>query len=295
MLPVLLTTALVALLWQSQPALPKVGAPAPAFAFSDVIVPEGKPAVEASALTLERLKGKVVVLDFFATWCAPCVEAIPHTNALVTSTTDLPVVYLAVTDQSREVLTAFLKDRVFEPIVAFDRGTTTFTNYFISGLPFVVIIGTDGRISAFSHPARVSRAMLEAAVKSGAGPSPPAPAGGVRLTSIALRVHNEETMVAFYTEGFGVTFRTVETSGIRSRFGDLNGVTIKLVPIRDRAEFDAFPIHQPGFEVPSVGRVLEIARRHGGRLLDAPVERDGRVHASFRDPDGNTIEIHGGR
>lgn len=102
-------------------------------------------------------------------------------------------------------------------------------------------------------------------------------------------------MVAFYTQAFGVTFRTVETSGIRSQFGELNGVTIKLVPIRDRAEFDDFPIHQPGFEVPSVGRVLEIARRHGGRVLDAPVERDGRVHASIRDPDGNTIEIHGAR
>lgn len=290
------TTALVAVLAQSQPALPKVGAPAPAFVFSDLMMPEGKQAVAASEFTPARLKGKVVVLDFFATWCAPCVEAIPHTNALIASATDLPVVYLAVTDQTREVLTDFLKGRPFEAIVAFDREKTTFTNYFIAGLPFVVIIDSEGRISAFSHPARVTRAMLEAAVKPGAGPPPAmAPAVGVRLASLALRVHNEDAMVAFYNEAFGMTFRVVETSGIRSRFGELNGLTIKLVPIRDAAQFEGFPVHQPGFEVPSVGRVIEIARRHGGRVFDAPVERDGRVYASLRDPDGNTIEISGGR
>lgn len=55
------------------------------------------------------------------------------------------------------------------------------------------------------------------------------------------------------------------------------------------------PVHQPGFEVPDVARAVAIAVRHGGRVQDAPVDRDGRVHASIRDPDGNTIELYGPR
>lgn len=128
-------------------------------------------------------------------------------------------------------------------------------------------------------------------------PSPPPSAGtsGSALTTLALRVHHEAAMVRFYSEAFDVRFTEVETSGIRSRFGEVNGVTLKFVPIRDAADFERFPVHQPGFDVPDVGRVIEIARRHGGRVQDPPVLRDGRVHASVRDPDGNTIELYGPR
>src|SRR5688500_17791880 len=41
----------------------------------------------------ETLKGKVIVLDFWATWCAPCIAAIPHMNQLAKDLTDQPVVF----------------------------------------------------------------------------------------------------------------------------------------------------------------------------------------------------------
>jgi catechol 2,3-dioxygenase-like lactoylglutathione lyase family enzyme len=54
-------------------------------------------------------------------------------------------------------------------------------------------------------------------------------------------------------------------------------------------------VHQPGFDVPDVGRVVEIALRHGGRVQDAPAREGDGVHAAVRDPDGNTIELYGPR
>src|SRR5687767_11115878 len=42
----------------------------------------------------DSLKGKVIVLDFWATWCKPCVEAIPHLNQLAKDLTDQPVVFI---------------------------------------------------------------------------------------------------------------------------------------------------------------------------------------------------------
>ena len=117
----------------------------------------------------------------------------------------------------------------------------------------------------------------------------------VTLTSVAYRIHHAEAMEKFYAEAFGVRFRDVDTGGLRSRFGEVAEITLKFVPIRESAEFEEFPIHQLGFEVPDVARVMEIARRHGGRVQDAPIRDGNGVHASIRDPDGNTIELYGPR
>ena len=116
-----------------------------------------------------------------------------------------------------------------------------------------------------------------------------------RLTSVAYRVTRMPAMLAFYSEAFGFRFREVDTGGLRSQFGELGGLTLKFVPIRDAVDFENFPIHQLGFEVPDVEAVIALAVKHGGRVQDAPVRRDGKMHASIRDPDGNTVELYGTR
>lgn len=119
--------------------------------------------------------------------------------------------------------------------------------------------------------------------------------GRAKLTTVAYRVHRMPAMLAFYREAFGIQFREVDTGGLRSQFGDLDGLTLKFVPIRDSLDFEAFPIHQLGIDVPNVNAVLTTARKHGGRVQDAPRRRDGQVHAAVRDPDGNTLELYGSR
>jgi catechol 2,3-dioxygenase-like lactoylglutathione lyase family enzyme len=135
-------------------------------------------------------------------------------------------------------------------------------------------------------------ALVVAAALAGATLYPPrTPA----LATVAYRVHHESAMLAFYAEAFGVRFRVVETDGVRSHFGELSNVTLKLVPIREAADFEGFPAHQLGFDVSDVARVIETALRHGGRVQDAAVRDGARVHAAVRDPDGNTIELYGPR
>lgn len=114
-----------------------------------------------------------------------------------------------------------------------------------------------------------------------------------QLTSPALRVHHVDAMVVFYAAAFGARFREVQTGPFTSRFAEIGGVTLTFVPIRAAADFDDFPVHQPGFEVDDVQRVLTAAAAHGGVVQDAPREVEGRLHAAVRDPDGNTIEIYG--
>ena len=112
------------------------------------------------------------------------------------------------------------------------------------------------------------------------------------LSSIAFRVYNMDAMLAFYSEAFGAEFKEVDTYGIRSHFGDVDGITLKFVPIRDSDDFKNFPIHQPGFIVPDVEAVIAIAIKHGGRQEGQTLRAEGKTQAAVRDPDGNTIELY---
>lgn len=114
----------------------------------------------------------------------------------------------------------------------------------------------------------------------------------VNLTTVALRVHHMDAMMAFYSEAFGARFREVETFGVTSQFGEMAGLTIKLVPIRDGVDFEGYGTVQLGFDVNDVEKVIALAVRHGGRREGDLLRDEGRVHGAVRDPDGNTIELY---
>lgn len=112
------------------------------------------------------------------------------------------------------------------------------------------------------------------------------------FSSIAIRVCNLEAMLAFYSAALQIKFREVDTYGIRSQFGEVDGIMLKFVPIRDDADFKGYPVHQPGFRVPDVEAVINLALQYGGRQEGQIVRTDGRTQAAVRDPDGNTIELY---
>ena len=112
------------------------------------------------------------------------------------------------------------------------------------------------------------------------------------LSTVAMRVKHMEKMVAFYTEAFAMSFYDKDTFGIKSKFGQVGEITIKLVPIRDQADFEGFPVHQLGLTVSNVDKVIAVALKHGGRQEGQVLREGGKVHAAIRDPDGNTIELY---
>src|SRR5215471_21366282 len=57
------------------------------------------------------LKGKVVVLEFWATWCGPCVAAIPHLNELADKFKEEPIQFIAVTSEDEKVVRRFLRNK----------------------------------------------------------------------------------------------------------------------------------------------------------------------------------------
>ena len=112
------------------------------------------------------------------------------------------------------------------------------------------------------------------------------------MQSIAMRVSRMEAMLAFYTEAFGIEFREVITGPFKSQFGELDGLTLKFVPIRDEVNFDGYAVHQMGLSVPDLEQVISLATQHGGRQEGEIIVNENGAHAAVRDPDGNTIELY---
>src|SRR5262245_37427861 len=85
-------------------AEPTVGAEPPPLQLEKVLqAPAGARA------SWDALQGKVVVLEFWATWCGPCITAIPHLNELADAFKDKPVQFIAITDEDEKVVAPFLK------------------------------------------------------------------------------------------------------------------------------------------------------------------------------------------
>ena len=116
--------------------------------------PEGKKSLSA-------LKDKVVVLEFWATWCAPCVAAIPHLNQLNEEFRDKQVQFISVTDESEDVIAPFLKRQEMKSWIGLDTDRSVFKAYGVRGIPRTFLINQEGIIAASLHPAGLSSDMIK--------------------------------------------------------------------------------------------------------------------------------------
>jgi len=106
--------------------------------------------LNSEAVSLEKLKGKVVVVEFWATWCPPCRASIPHLVELRSKLDKSKVEIIGLTDEPKSKVEGFAKEMKMNYTVGY--GSTSGEAYGVSGIPHAFIIGTDGKIAWDGHP-----------------------------------------------------------------------------------------------------------------------------------------------
>jgi thiol-disulfide isomerase/thioredoxin len=134
----------------AQPATaPKPEAPAwPAIVEKDVHAKDLR-GEKAPELLIEEMltdrpvkEGKVVLIDFWATWCPPCRATIPELNELQKKFKD-DLVVIGVSNESASRVRKFLRDREVDYALGVDARSRTATEIGVTHIPHVLVISTD--------------------------------------------------------------------------------------------------------------------------------------------------------
>ena len=97
---------------------------------------------------LSENKGKVIVLDFWATWCGPCIQAMPQIDKVTHEFAEKGVKLIAVNLQEAPAKIAPMLERLkLSPTVALDRDGVVAAKYAANAIPQTVVIDKDGKIT----------------------------------------------------------------------------------------------------------------------------------------------------
>lgn len=127
------------------------------------------PDLKGQSHSPQKYKGKVLLLDFWATWCGPCVASLPELKGAYDKyhKQGLEVVGISL-DTDKNALTSFIKARQMEwPQIYAGQGKSTIPNvYGVKAIPFMLIIGKDGKIAAVNPRGKIDDAVKAALAKS---------------------------------------------------------------------------------------------------------------------------------
>jgi len=121
--------------------------------------------------TLSEHRGTVVVLDFWATWCGPCVAKMPAMQAL-SEQFDGSVIFVGMNvGEEPDRVQDFIGERGFTYPIGLDRNSTIHMSLYPSpGIPYTVIINADGVVTdTFLGGGEHMHALIEAAIVEALG------------------------------------------------------------------------------------------------------------------------------
>jgi thiol-disulfide isomerase/thioredoxin len=115
--------------------------------------------------TAPVLKGKPLIVEFWATWCPPCRTSIPHLNELYKKFHAKGLEAVGITKEDEAVVKAFQKDLPMEYPVGIDKSGTISSGFGVRGIPHAMLVDKSGKIVWEGHPMKLQESQLEELVK----------------------------------------------------------------------------------------------------------------------------------
>ncbi|MCU1234494.1 MAG: hypothetical protein JWP63_2461, partial [Candidatus Solibacter sp.] len=164
--------------------------------------------LKGGELALEDFKGKVVLVDFWATWCAPCRAEMPHFETLHRELGSKDVVILAVdVNEDDDLVREYIGKEKYTFPVLFSKGADIVARYGVQAYPTLVAIDKAGLVADYLIGGRNEDKLREVIEKARAGAPPPsnsAPVSPISATPSAARpegVPPPATAEDFFREG----------------------------------------------------------------------------------------------
>lgn len=126
------------------------------------------PSLEGNKVELKDFRGKVVLLDFWATWCAPCRRAHPHIQSIHEDYKDDGLVVLGINNESERTAREYMEENDYTFRTLLDLNNEVTGNYQVSAIPSVFIINREGDISThllgYQPESKIRNALKEAGI-----------------------------------------------------------------------------------------------------------------------------------
>jgi thiol-disulfide isomerase/thioredoxin len=133
-------------------------------------------AIKGSTVSIKGLKGKVVVIDFWATWCGPCIAEIPNMKKLYAEYRDKGVEFIGISlDQPKEQggldkLTAYVKKNEIEWPQYYQGNywdSKFSSSWGVNSIPCVFVVDQDGKLFSVEARGKLDKMIPELLAKGG--------------------------------------------------------------------------------------------------------------------------------
>jgi peroxiredoxin len=117
--------------------------------------------------TLKDLRGKVVLVNFWATWCPPCRSEMPDLETLYKQFKGRGLVILGIDDEAASKVRPFIRERRITYPILLDPGSKVHKQFFVEGIPISFLYGRDGTMVAEAIDMRTRAQFLAMLAKTG--------------------------------------------------------------------------------------------------------------------------------
>jgi peroxiredoxin len=123
--------------------------------------------LQGTAWHLKDLRGKVVLVNFWATWCPPCRKEMPDLDALFTKFKNQGFVVLAISDEEAAKVSPFIAERKIGYPILLDPGRKVTESFKVEGIPKSFVYDRAGKLVAQSIDMRTQHQFLEMLSQAG--------------------------------------------------------------------------------------------------------------------------------